>query len=232
MSMMRAALALLIAFGLAAPARAQAPIQVPPDQNAALTSGAWEISNAERDKSCTAVFRAEAAAGGRRVEFDRACDGVFPVTRDVTAWTRGPNDAVQLVDRAGKILLEFTEVEGGLYEGERPGEGLYFMQNVAAGPAWRTAEQMTGDWAVVRGAGRPICALTLLATPAPGDSFAVRVKPGCDAAVTRFAPATWRMDRGELVLSGRGQAWRFEEGDDVTWRRIPASADGFVLVRQ
>lgn len=218
----------LAAFTWLAPAAAQAP----PDPVAALTGGAWEISNAERDKSCTAVFRADATPGGRKVEFDRACAGVFPVTRDVTAWTRGPNDGVQLVDRAGKILLEFTEVEGGLYEGERPGEGLYFMQNVAAGPAWRTPEQMTGDWAVVRSAGRPICALTLSNTPAPADSFAVRVKPGCDAAVTRFAPATWKMDRGELVLIGRGQPWRFEEGDAVTWRRIPAAADGFVLVRQ
>jgi hypothetical protein len=225
---MRAPAALLLVAWLAAPAAAQAPA----DPLTTMTSGAWEISNAERDKSCTAVFRADAIAGGRKVEFDRACAGVFPVTRDVTAWTRGPNDAVQLVDRAGKILLEFTEVEGGLYEGERPGEGLYFMQNVAAGPAWRTPEQMTGDWVLVRTAGRPICALTLSDTPAPGDSFAVRVKPGCDAAITRFAPASWRMDRGELVLTGRGQPWRFEESDPVTWRRIPATADGFMLVRQ
>jgi hypothetical protein len=84
----------------------------------------------------------------------------------------------------------------------------------------------------VRGAGRPICVLTLSNTPAPADTFAIRVKPGCDAAVTRFAPATWKMDRGELVLAGRGQPWRFEEGDTVTWRRIPATAEGFVLVRQ
>jgi hypothetical protein len=212
---------------LAAPASAQAP-----DADAALTAGPWEISNAERDKSCTATFRSDAAPGGRKVEFQSTCPGVFPVTRDVAAWTRGPNDAVQLVDRGGRILLEFTEVEGGLYEGERPGEGLYFMQSVAAGTTWRTADQMMGDWAVVRGTGRPVCVLTLSSAPAPADSFAIRVKPGCDAAVTRFAPATWKMDRGELVLAGRGQPWRFEEGDSVTWRRIPATADGFVLVRQ
>lgn len=228
---MRAALALLVAAALvlgAAPALAQAP----GDPNATLTDGAWEISNAERDKSCTAVFRNDTTPGGRKVEFGPACAGAFPVTRDVTAWTRGPNDAVQLVDRGGRILLEFTEVEGGLYEGERPGEGLYFMQSVAAGATWRTAEQMTGDWAVVRGAGRPVCVLTLSNNPAPAETFAVRVKPGCDATVTRFAPVTWKMDRGELVLNGRGQPWRFEEGDAVTWRRIPAAADGFVLVRQ
>lgn len=229
MTAMRAVLLAAAALAiLAAPVRAQAPT----DPVTALTSGAWEISNAERDKNCTAVFRADPTQGGRKVEFDRACAGTFPVTREITAWTRGTNDAVQFLDRAGKILLEFTEVEGGLYEGERPGEGLYFMQNVAAGPAWRTPEDMAGDWALVRGTGRPICVLTLVNTPAPADTFSLRVKPGCDAAITRFAPATWKMDRGELVLNGRGQPWRFEEGDAVTWRRIPASADGFVLVRQ
>jgi hypothetical protein len=27
------------------------------------------------------------------------------------------------------LLLELTEVESGMYEGERPGEGLIFLQN-------------------------------------------------------------------------------------------------------
>jgi hypothetical protein len=220
-------LALLLAAG-ALPALAQAPSELV----ATMTAGAWEISNAERDKSCTAVFRAETTARGNRVEFDRTCAAVFPVTTEVVAWGRGPNDAVQFLDRGGRILLEFTEVEAGLYEGERPGEGLYFMQNVAAGPAWRTPEQVAGDWAVVRGAGRPICALTLANTAAGADSYALRVKPGCDQLVTRFAPTAWRMDRGELVLSGRGQPWRFEESDAVTWRRVPAGSDEIMLVRQ
>jgi hypothetical protein len=218
----------ILAAASAVPALAQAP----PELIATMSAGAWEISNAERDRSCTAVFRADRAAGGHKVEFDRTCATVFPVTADVVAWMRGGNDAVQFLDRAGKILLEFTEVEAGLFEGERPGEGLYFMQNVAAGPAWRTAEQVAGDWTVMRGAGRPICSLTLASTAAGQDAYAVRVKPGCDPLVTRFAPATWRMDRGELVLSGRGQAWRFEESDAVTWARIPSSADGITLVRQ
>jgi hypothetical protein len=223
-----AAIALLLALG-AAPAHAQ---QATAELIATMTGGAWEISNAERDKSCTALFRADASAGGHKVEFDRACANVFPMTRDVVAWGRAPNDGVTLLGRGGAILLEFTEVEAGLFEGERPGEGLYFMQNVAAGPAWRTAEQMTGDWVLMRGPGRPVCALTLSNTAAAQNGFAVRVKPGCDQAITRFAPATWRMDRGELVLAGRGAAWRFEESDPVTWRRVPATADGLSLVRQ
>jgi hypothetical protein len=158
---------------------------------------------------------------------------VFPMTRDVVAWTVAANEAVRLLDSRGRTLLEFTEVESGMYEGERPGEGLYFLQNLAAGPVWRTAEQMFGDWAMVRGTGRPICTLTLSNTASGQESYALRLKPGCDVVVTRFGPVTWRMDRGELVMSSaRGQTWRFEEGDAVTWKRVPETADGLALVRQ
>jgi hypothetical protein len=195
--------------------------------------GAWEISNADRDRTCAVVFKAEPVPGGLKIEFDRACAAVFPVTRDVVAWTVGTNEAVRLLDSRGRTLLEFTEVESGMYEGERPGEGLYFLQNAAAGPNWRTADEMFGDWGLVRGNGRPVCVLTLSNAAAGQETYVLRVKPNCDAAVTRFGPTTWRMDRGELVVSSpRGQSWRFEEGDSATWKRVPETTDGLALVRQ
>jgi len=61
----------------------------------------------------------------------------------------------------------------------------------------------------------------------------LKVKPGCDPMVTRFAPNSWRMDQSELVLlSVRGQTWRFEENDANTWQRVPESSDPVLLVRQ
>jgi hypothetical protein len=61
----------------------------------------------------------------------------------------------------------------------------------------------------------------------------LKVKPGCDAFVVRFGPVSWRVDRGELVLvSARGQTWRFEEGDLNTWTRVPESTDPVILLRQ
>jgi len=39
---------------------------------------------------------------------------------------------VQVLDGKGKPILEFTEVESGIYEAQRPGEGIFFMQNAAA----------------------------------------------------------------------------------------------------
>jgi hypothetical protein len=130
-------------------------------------------------------------------------------------------------------VLEFSEVESGIFEAPRPGEGILFIQSAAsAGPAPRSATQMAGDWTIVRRAGRPICTLTLSDTP-EGDEFVVRVQPRCDAFVARFAPATWQMDRGELVLkSAGGQSWRFEEGEDSKWSRIPATADPVLMVRK
>jgi hypothetical protein len=69
-------------------------------------------------------------------------------------------------------------------------------------------------------------------TPA-GEDFAVQIKPPCDQFITRFGPATWQMDRGEIVLkSARGQTWRFEEGDGTTWKRFPQAADPVLLVRK
>ena len=58
-----------------------------------------------------------------------------------------------MIDAKGEPILEFTEVEGGMYEAERRGEGILFMQTAAAAaPAQRTAEEMIGEWSVVRGA--------------------------------------------------------------------------------
>jgi hypothetical protein len=51
--------------------------------------------------------------------------------------------------------------------------------------------------------------------------------------VARFAPATWQMDRGEIVLhAANGQAWRFEETEDAKWQRIPQTANPLLMIRK
>jgi hypothetical protein len=130
-------------------------------------------------------------------------------------------------------VLEFSEVEGGIFEAPKSGEGILFIQNASAlGPAPKTADQMTGEWSMVRRTGKALCALTLSDT-ANGDEFEVRLRQPCDPLVTRFGPATWQMDRGELVLrSAGGQSWRFEETEDSKWRRIPEAANPVLMVRK
>ncbi|MEW6453503.1 MAG: AprI/Inh family metalloprotease inhibitor [Pseudomonadota bacterium] len=227
------AFALLAAPCGEAAAQAQSQTHGPALSDAAKAMvGTWEFANADRDKRCTITLRADAVPVGLKVEFDRACAGLFPFVRDVAAWSLNEGDFLRLLDAKGKPILDFSEVESGIYEAPKPGEGILFIQNAsAAGPEPRTAAQMAGEWAIQRN-GKQICALTLSNT-AVGEEFAVRVKQPCDQLVTRFGPTTWSMERGELVMkAARGQVWRFEEGDEQGWRRIPETADPMQLIKK
>jgi hypothetical protein len=139
-----------------------------------------------------------------------------------------------LQDAAGQPVIDFTEVETGIFEGLRTGEGVYILQNLAAARSLaKSMDQMIGDWSMVRGNGRAICGLTLTNTEVTPDNFAVFLKPRCDPAVAAFAPTVWRLERGELLLmSGSGEVWRFEADDNAQWRRVPDSADPLIMVRQ
>jgi hypothetical protein len=212
-----------------------ASAQTPQSDAAKAVAGSWEFSNADRDKRCTVTFKTDAGAAGMKLEFDRACATVFPFIRDIAGWTIAENDFLRFVDSKGKAILEFSEVESGMFEAPRPGEGILFLQTVASvEPPPATPEQVAGDWAVIRGNGQPICTLTLTTTTAGQDTYALRLKPGCDAFVTRFAPTAWQMDRSELILKGaRNQSWRFESSADArTWQRVPETRDPVSLVRQ
>ncbi len=221
--------AVLLALA-AAPAAAQTP---PSSETVRAAAGNWELSNADRDRSCPVTLRATPAPAGFALQWDAKCAETFPFTREAVAWTIGARDAIQFVDRSGRPLLELTEVEGGLYEGERPGEGLVFLQNALSSSAEeKKPEDLAGEWVFVAG-GKPVCQATLAATPGPKSSFALRLKPNCDALITRFAPVGWQIDRGQLVLvPQRGEVWRFEEAEPNTWRRIPEGRNPLQLVRQ
>jgi Protease inhibitor Inh len=195
--------------------------------------GTWEFSNADRDKICTATFKADPTKVGFKVEFDKNCAELFPLVRDVAGWTFRDNDLLRLLDGQGKALVEFSEVEDGIYEAPTAGIGVLFLQNAAAaGPPPKPPEQVAGTWSVTRGSGAPICVLTL-ATTAARDGFALTLKPGCDAAIVRLNFTQWRLDRDELMLMpARGNPWRFEEIEGGYWRRTPETADPITLVRQ
>ena len=84
----------------------------------------------------------------------------------------------------------------------------------------------------MRGAGAPLCALTLAATP-QGEGLSLTVKPGCAPSIAQLSFSQWKLDQGELVLlATHGSPWRFEEIDTTTWRRIPESTNQITLVRQ
>jgi hypothetical protein len=195
--------------------------------------GSWEFSNADREKTCTITFRNDAAKVGKRLEFDPGCVKLFPFIPEIVGWRLNDNDFLRLLDAQGNSVLEFSEVESGIFEAPKPGEGILFIQNPTdLGPAPKTAEQITGDWTIIRRTGQRVCGLTLSNTAA-GEEFVVRLQQPCDQVVTRFAPATWQMDRGEIVLrSANGQSWRFEPGEDSKWPRLPQTANPIFMVRK
>lgn len=233
---MRAAPCFLIAAALAFCA-ASSPLRAQdvPSEAATAMIGSWEFSNADRDKRCTITFSTEAGKRGMKVDFDKGCGDLFPFIKQVVGWSIAENDFLRLLDAKGHPVIEFSEVESGMYEAPKPGEGILFIQSAAAaGPAPRHPDEMAGEWDIVRGTGQPICTLTLTTTPAADQELALSVKPGCSALVTRFAPTTWQMDRSELVIQGaRGATWRFGEGDTpTTWQRVPEGPEPFLLVRR
>jgi hypothetical protein len=214
---------------LATAALAQAPQTQPSDAARALV-GVWELSNPDRDRKCQLTFRLDASGPGRGVAQSSACAGAFPDLRAIAAWTMGIDDALKLVDAKGDVLLELNEVEAGMYE-TTPSFTHYFLQTLAATNKERITDDLFGDWQFSRG-GKTICQLTLNNTAYDTDSFALTLKPGCDPFITRFAPVSWRLDRGQFVmLAANGQSWRFEENEESTWSRIPAARPPVLMVR-
>jgi protease inhibitor Inh len=200
--------------------------------------GKWEISNADRDRACQITFKADPSGALFKLDVDKACVAQMPELKDIVGWTIGGLDLVKLMDSKGKPVFEFTEVESGIFEAQRPGEGVFFMQNAGVTPAATNVslDQMAGDWSVVRGSGkgRTVCVITLTNAAAGEDSFALSLKPGCQNFVTGFQPAAWYLDRGELVLksSKAGRFWRFEANNPTTWQRVPEGHEPVNLVRQ
>ena len=142
--------------------------------------GSWEFSNADHDKICRFIFRADAVASGYKLDIDKNCPSLFPATKDIVAWAADNYGALRLLDAGGNTAIELTEAEAGIYDGFEPGQGRYVLQSAAAAPV-RSAEDIVGDWAISRGTGKPICMLALANNPAGGDNLAFKVKPGCDA---------------------------------------------------
>ena len=169
--------------------------------------GQWELSTTERSKTCVVTLNGDSTPQGLKLELEPGCAAALPFTKAITAWNIRGLDIVRLQDATGEAVIDFTEVESGIFEGLRQGEGIYILQNLAAARSLaKSMDQMIGDWAMVRGNGQSICGLTLTNTEATADNFQVFLKPRCDPAVTAFAP--------------------------TQWRRVPDAADPLIMLRQ
>jgi hypothetical protein len=222
-------LAIAGAMLIGAPARAQDAASLRKNM-----IGQWELSTTERSKTCVVTLKNDTSPQGLKLELEPDCARALPFTKDITAWNIKGLDIVRLQNPTGEAVIDFTEVESGIFEGIRTGEGVYILQNLAAARSLtKSMDQMIGDWSMVRGSGRVVCGLTLTNTETTPDNFAVFLKPRCDPLVANFNPKQWRLERGELLMmSASGETWHFEADDNAQWRRVPDAADPLILLRQ
>src|SRR5215204_1270540 len=100
------ALVALLALLIGERAGAQTPptaTQGPSDAAKAMVGG-WELSNADRDKTCTMSFKLGPNAATYPIELEKKCGEAFPPTRAIVAWTFGKNDMLLLIDNTGKAV--------------------------------------------------------------------------------------------------------------------------------
>ena len=94
--------------------------------------GQWELSTTERSKTCVVTLKPDNTPQGLKLELEPGCAAALPFTKDITGWNVRGLDIVRLQDAAGEAVIDFTEVEAGILEGVRSGEGVYILQNLAA----------------------------------------------------------------------------------------------------
>jgi hypothetical protein len=196
--------------------------------------GQWELSTTERSKTCVVTLKGDAVPQDMKLELEPSCAAALPFAKDIVGWSVKGLDIVRLQDASGQPVIDFTEVESGIFEGVRQNEGVYILQNLAAARSLaKSMDQMIGDWAMVRANGQVVCGLTLTNTDAGQENFQVFLKPKCDPAVTTFGPTRWRLERGQILLmSDKGESWEFEADDNAQWRLVPDSADSLLMMRQ
>src|SRR4029078_8011285 len=118
--------ALSVLSPLASPARAQAASTLKKDM-----IGQWELATTERSKTCVLTLKPDTTSQGMKLELEPGCAAALPFTREITAWNiKGLGDIVRLQDATGQPVIDFTEVESGIFEGLRTGEGVYILQNL------------------------------------------------------------------------------------------------------
>jgi hypothetical protein len=58
------------------------------------------------------------------------------------------------------------------------------------------------------------------------------VEPGCDASIASFAPVSWRIERGDVVLQSKaGDKLRFGKQEGGGWAKVPERPGPMVMVR-
>ncbi len=221
---------------LAVPTAGQAPSGAPKLDLAAIRALAvnYELSSADGTRKCSIALDARPLGASFALNLNRqACGSMFGFMNEVNAWQPGVAGAILLVGANARVIAEFTEGVGGIYEALREGDGVYFLANLQfVDPANRVqAADVFGEWNFSRPGAGVICRATLTDQVAGEELFTVKLQPKCDAAIEKFAPVAWKLQRGDLLLlSASGESLRFERQENV-WNRVPDKPRPLQLTR-
>jgi len=184
----------------------------------------YQLADASGERKCAIVLEARTAPGGFALNYDRAaCRKLFPHLAEVTGWQPAPAGGINFVTAKGVPITEFTEGVGGIYEAIRENDGVYFLTNLRiADTSEVKADDLVGEWNLSRPDGPPICKIALTKDVAGSNRFAIRVTPGCDAAIVAFGPVSWQLSNGDVILfSKEDEAIRLGKNWEGVWARIP-----------
>jgi len=217
-----------------------APLPQTPDEAAAQLAGAYHLTNADGDRTCTLTLSGKrerakdpAHAASFAVAFDRpACAAQILFSADIAFWSPGPANAIRLYSGEGRLTAEFTEGVGGTWEALRETDGVYFLVNprIAEPPA--QPADVVGAWELTRNGVTARCRIDFLDMPAPADAFRLSPETACAPLLGRTLPVRWRLDRGDLVLeTASGGQLRFATSEDGGWTKVPEEARPLLLNR-
>lgn len=214
----RFALAVLALVACLAAARAQE------NASARALASSYQLTDALGERKCPITLEARAVSPGFAMTFDRAaCRAAFAHLTDVVAWQPAPAGGINFVDAKGVAITEFSEGVGGVYEAIRENDGVYFLTNlrIADTPETQPAD-LLGNWSLSRPGGPTICMITLTNEQAGEGRFVLRVAQGCDSAITAFAPVSWQLSSGDVLLFSRsGSLIRLGRNEEGVWSRLP-----------
>jgi hypothetical protein len=234
-------LVLLIGLALATPAIAQtmAPEGKPDPADIRSLAANYELTNADETLKCVITLDTKPAGRGLYLGYDRTiCNPRFGFLGEVAAWLPGVAGAVLMIAPDGRIVSEFTEGVGGVYEAIRENDGVYFFANLQfVDPSERVqTSDLIGTWNLshIDNPKDPpkTCAVTLTDEVAGDQLYNLRVLPQCDAAIVQAGMESWQLERGDIVLRARnGEALRFEKSDANNWVKVPEKPRPMTLTR-
>lgn len=221
---------------IVASAAAQTPSGASKPDAAAVRALAvnYELSSADGARKCAVTLDIRPVGQAFMINMNRQlCGQALGFMNEVHAWLPGVAGSILFMGQNGRVVAEFTEGVGGIYEALRENDGVYFLANLQfVDPTMMVqVTDILGEWNFMRPGGGTICRAIFTDEVAGEELFALRLQPKCDASIEKFGPVAWRLQRGDLVLlSAQGESLRFER-QEAAWHKVPDKPRPLLMVR-